>query len=423
MNLLKRFKELWHENKILRFAIVVHLGYFVVSLVLVLTILREQNDFLIFYTAGGVFFNNINDLYNQKYYIWDFRYFPLSAMLFVPFYWLGFDLGFILFHCLNLIANIFVCWLLSKIIFLIRAQDHEKDNKRMILYISFYLMAIPHMFNYILGQVNVFVSLLILLALYVFLNHNEIQWQLIGSLALGFSIIIKPTAFFIIPFLLIINFQFKEHKKFNFDLTRNIIRILGVFVPLSLNLVLFTLYPKLWEGFIATNFTGSNPLTLNFSFSITKLITNFCYIYNIAYNQLVILITMIIIVGGLAFVIYLVGKFDKNCSIIYGITLGMIVMLLAYFDSWDHHLLNIVPLLIIIIFNLPRNSEITDKFIKKGLFFFCFFDLAFMGIWFLTVPYHFPYNFGSTVFLILIFYGITKVSLSLNDQEKIIYKN
>ena len=84
-------------------------------------------------------------------------------------------------------------------------------------------------------------------------------------------------------------------------------------------------------------------------------------------------------------------------------------MLLSYFDSWDHHLLNLIPLLIIIIFNLPRNSQITNS-IKPSFFFFCFFDLAFVGIWYLIYPL-FPYNFECTISLLITFYGISKFCL------------
>ncbi len=413
-----RFMELW-EHKIFRLAVIVHLGYFVVSLILVLTVLRDQNDFLIYYTAGGVFYNNTNDLYNQEHYLWDYRYLPLSAMFFVPFYLLGFDLGFILFHFLNLILNILICVILYKIIILVKGKDHEKDDRRVILYISLYLMAAPHMFNYILGQINLFISFFILLSLYIFVKYKKYRWQFAGSFILGLSIILKPTALFMIPFLLVINLDLKKRKKWNIDIFKSILRLLGVIFPISLNLILFLIYPELLSGFIETNLTGSNPLTLNFSFSITKIILNFCYIYNIPFNQLYVLIFVIGVITGLSFVVYMVGKLDQNYSIIYGLTFGIIVMLLGYFDSWDHHLLNLTPLLIIIIFNLPRNSEIGNKYIKKGFFFFSFFDLAFMGLWFLTTPLLFPYNFGSTIFLVLALYGLSKYSLTLKNDEKI----
>ncbi len=140
--------------------------------------------------------------------------------------------------------------------------------------------------------------------------------------------------------------------------------------------------------------------------------------YNIPFNQIYVLGFVLGIVGLLGYIIFLFGKYHERDSIIYGFTFGLVITLLVYYDSWNHHLLNLIPLLIIIIFNLPRHSEITNKYIKKGFFFFSFFDLAFMGLWFLTVKW-FPYNFASTVFLILIFYGLSKHSLYPEEKYSV----
>ncbi len=410
MKPIKRFKELWINFKFFRYAVIGHLGYFIVTLIIVLTILRDQNDFIIYFNAGGIFYNDINNLYDQEHYLWDYRYLPLSAMFFVPFYLLGFELGFLLFHTFNLILNILICIFLYKICKFVKGEDHEEDDKRIIMYICIYLTGIPQIFNYLLGQINLYITLSILISLYIFIKYDKLKWQFVGSLILGVSIILKPIALFLIPFLLVINIDFNRRKKLTGDFSTSLVRLIGVFLPVSLNIFIFLAYPKLWEGFIETNFTGSNPVTLNFSFSITKIIINFCFVYNIPFNQLYVLIAVISIVGGIGFIIFIIGKFDKNYQIIYGITFGIIIMLLGYYDSWDHHLLNLIPLLIILIFILPRHSEITMKYFRKSLLFFSLFDLAFMGIWFL-IWYYFPYNFASTIFLILVFFGISKYVL------------
>jgi hypothetical protein len=268
-------------------------------------------------------------------------------------------------------------------------------------------MGLPHVLNYIYGQINLYVTFFIVLSLYIFLKYKALKWQFVASLILGISIIIKPTAFLLIPFLIILNFSL-EKKKFKVEFLRTLIRLIGVMVPVLLNFIPFFLYPPLWEGFLETNFTGSNPVALNFSFSLTKLITNFCYFYNIPFNQLVLFLGVIVFIGGFGFIIFIIRRFEKN-EIIYGYAFGIIIMLLTYFDSWDHHLLNLTPILIIIMFNLPRRSRITDP-IKLSLFFFSFFDLAFVGIWYLIYPL-FPYNFGATFFLLIAFYGISKYCL------------
>ncbi len=407
-----RFGELW-EHAIFRYAILLHVFYFVLSMILVLVFFRNQNDFLVYYQAGGVFLNGIENLYNQNNYLWDFRYFPLSAAFFVPFFLLGFDLGFILFHFINLILNILICVLLYKIITLVKEEDHEKDDSRVILYISLYLMGLPHVFNYILGQINLYVTLLVIISLYIFIKYNDLKWNIIGSLILGLSLIIKPTSIFMVPFLIVISFD-RNYKKIKLDIIKSVSRLVFVIVPLMLNFILFYMFPKLWKDFLKTNFTGESLVEMNFSYSITRLIINFCYFYGIPFDQLIIFFSVALtlsIIGGLIFIF---GKFGEN-QIIYGYLIAILVLLLSYFDTWDHHLLIITPILIIIIFNLPRHSEITKKYIKPSFFFLSFLDLAFMGIWFLTQDW-FPYNFASTIFLTLTFYGI--IFYGLNKDLK-----
>ncbi|MHA2123410.1 MAG: glycosyltransferase family 87 protein, partial [Promethearchaeota archaeon] len=340
-----------------------------------------------------------------------FRYFPLSAIFFIPFSFLNFEVAFVLFTILNLFLNVLISILIYKVINLVRNKDHDKNDKRVIVYISIYLMGLPHILNYIYGQINLYITLFILLSLLIYLKYETIKWQLIGSIILGISIIIKPTAFFLIPFLIIVNIDLKK-KSLKIDIPKSLIRFTGVMIPLLLNFIIFGMYPSLWGGFLDTNFTGSNPVALNFSFSISKLITNFCYFYNIPFNQLFILLGVIFVIGGLGFIGYIMRRFETN-SIIYGYAFGIIIMLLAYYDSWDHHLLNLIPILIIIMFNLPRNSEIT-KSIKPSLLFFNFFDLAFVGIWYLIYPL-FPFNFEATFFLLVVFYSLLKYCLKRNS--------
>jgi len=403
-------KHLW-EQKIFRFAIALHSFYFFLSIVLFFLFFQEKNDFLIFYEVGDIFINDIENLYNQTSYLWDFRYFPLSAVFFIPFSFFNFKAAFVLFSILNLVLNFLISLVLYKVIALIKNKAHEKDDKRVIVYICIYLMGLPHILNYIYGQINLYITLFILMSLFIFLKYKSIKWQLFGSIILGISIIIKPTAFFLIPFLVIANIDIKK-KSLKIDISRTLIRFTGVMIPLLLNFIVFGMYPSLWGGFLDTNFTGSNPVALNFSFSISKLITNFCYFYNIAFNQLFILLGVTIIVGGLGFVGYIIRRFDTD-SILYGYAFGIIIMLLVYYDSWDHHLLNLIPILIIILFNLPRNSEITNS-IKPSLFFFNFFDLAFVGVWYLIYPV-FPFNFEATIFLVVVLYGLLKYCIKRNS--------
>ncbi|MFX0035415.1 MAG: glycosyltransferase 87 family protein [Candidatus Hermodarchaeota archaeon] len=410
LKIRKRVRDLW-KYKIFRIAIFIHIFYFILTIFLTLKFFRYRTDFRVYYVTAEVLLRDINDLYTEGYVV-PFRYLPISAIIFIPFYLMGFDTGFIMFTFLNLILNILICVVLYKIIIIIRKEDHEKNDKRVIFYICIFLMGLPNIYNYVLGQTNLYVILLILISLFLFLKHEEFKWNLLASFILGVSITIKPTAFLLIPFLIIIKFDL-EKKEIKFDFFKSIIRIIGVFVPIFLNLILFVVYPPLWEGFMDTNFTGENPIALSFSFSISQLITNFYYFYNIPFNQIFILIGVVSIMGGLGFIIFIIRKFENN-SIILGYVFGITITLLTYFDSWDHHLLNLIPILIIFNFSLPHHSQTTTK-INYGIFFFSFFSLFFAGIWF-KIYRLFPYNFLTTVFLLLIFYEISRYCL-LNHQK------
>ena len=405
-----RFLELW-KYRIFKFAVLIHLFYFIGSFILFA--LNVEVDFQVYYKVGEVFITDISDLYNSANYNFPFRYFPLCAIFFIPYSLLNYELAFVFFNTMNFVLNIFASIILYKIILLIRSEDHEKDEKRVITYISLFLMGLPQGSNYVLGQINVYIVILILISLYIFLKYEETKWQLIGSVLIGISMIIKPITIFLIPFLIVINYDIRE-KQLNFDVIKSLIRLIGVIIPLSLNFIPFLLFPSLLTGFLDTNFSGADPVIINFSFSITKLITNFFNFYSIPVNHLIIFIGIVGVIGGLGFIIFLFRRKKQN-YMIYGYILGIIIMLLVYFDSWDHHLLILTPLLIIALFNLPKNSEITKKFIIPGFFVLNFLNLFFIGVWVLTMSF-FPYNFVSTIFLLLILYGIGIYSLKIDKN-------
>ncbi|GAH82460.1 unnamed protein product, partial [marine sediment metagenome] len=135
---------------IFKYTIIIHLLYFVLSTILTLVFFRSQNDFLAYYRAGEIALNDFMELYNPDNYTWSFRYFPLVAFYFIPFYLLGFDLGFVVFNSVNLILNIIISVYLYKVIMLIRREDHEDNDDRIILYICIFLLSLPQLFNYFL---------------------------------------------------------------------------------------------------------------------------------------------------------------------------------------------------------------------------------------------------------------------------------
>lgn len=414
----ERSLELW-RIKFIRYYVLIHILFFIVSTIVTLLAFKDQNDFRVYYRVGEVFITDIEGLYDPLNYtdMWPFRYLPLSALMFVPFYLMGFGLGLIIFNLINLILNLFISIILYKLILKVRGPDHEKDDKRILLYICLFLIGVPQIFNYILGQINLYVTLLILLSLYLFITNSDVKHQILASVLLGISIIIKPTTIFMIPFIIIIGYNY-EKKKITLNFTKSVIRLVGIVLPLALNIIMFLMYPNLLNGFIVTNFTGSETMLLNHSFSITKLISNMFLFFGVPSSEMSatpIFFAVLLIFGGLGFVFYVLRRANVN-HLIFGYIFGMLTMFLAYYDTWDHHMLQIIPLLIIALFTLPRNSELTRKYVKPSFFFLNFFGLLFTGVFMLTMMF-FPFNFASTIFLILIFIGISKYCLTKPSEE------
>ncbi|TFF87939.1 MAG: DUF2029 domain-containing protein [Promethearchaeota archaeon] len=409
-------RTLW-ENKFLRYGLLINFSYLLVSYILFFTLYGNSVDFRIFYTSAKVLLNQPENLYVESNYLWGFRYLPLSTLLFIPLSFLNFHSAYIIFNLLNFFINIFISVILFRIISIIKEKSHEKNEKRVFLYISLYLMGAPHILNYIYGQVNLFVTLFILLAIYHYLKNNTMKGQILPSLLVGLSILIKLTAVFLIPFLLIINLNLKK-KSLNFKLYKSLTRIFFALIPIFLNFILFFIYPKMWSDFLDISLSSLFPFnfTPNFSMSLTKNLMNFFYYFNIPYNQFLLILIITGLIGGSGFLLYILRSKEDETAIVFGFCIGLLIMFLSYYETWDHTLLNLIPLLIVIIFILPRHSLISRNFIKPGFFFFNFFSIAFTGIWFLTYQI-FPYNFLPIIAFLILFYGLFRYLLFDNKNE------
>jgi hypothetical protein len=412
ISLFKEFQNLL-RHKWFKAAISINLIYLIIAIFLTLTVFKDFNDFSVYYQVGGQFITDISNLYNPLNYKWAFRYFPLFGLIFVPFFLIGFNLGFILAQVLSCIFNILICIYLVRILDIINPDRKKENEDDLIMFISLFLISVPQLYNYILGQINLYITLLIVISIFLFLKYKELKWNLFSSIILGCTTILKPITLFIIPFILLIRLNLKT-KRIEIEGKKTLIRIIGSLLPILLNIVLFMIFPGLISGFIEINLMGANPVDLNHSFSLTKLIINAFNVLTIEFSQLIILIIIFCIIMGAGFFIYLIRKNIPHV-LIYGYIMGIIVMLLVYFDSWDHHLLILTPLLLISIFSFPHNSEISKKYLIVSFLFFSFTDLACVGLWYLLETW-FPFNFIPTIFLFLTFIGISKHLLKQNNN-------
>ncbi len=405
---ITRFVELW-EYKIFKFAIIINFLYLIISIVI--SFIDKNSDFLVYYSVGKIFLENINEIYNPLNYPPNlpFRYFPFSALFFVPYSLLELKIASILFNIFNLFLNLIISIILYKILLIIRNKTEEKgEDADLIKYICLFLIGFPQISNYVLGQINLYVCLLVLLSLLIFLKYSSLKWEFIGSIVLGISVIIKPIALLMIPFLIAIHFNLKT-KKISFEFKKNIIRFSGMILPLIINIIPFLIYPSLFKAFISINFTSEYTVTINFSISLTKIITNIFVFHHLHFIQSIIFIAVLSIFGGMALVLN-IFKENEQKSIIISFVYGILLMFIAYYDTWDHHILILTPLLIILIFYLPHKSKTSSKYIMTGFYGLNFFNLIFIGIW-CIIMLIFPYNFIGTIFLVLLFFTISKYCL------------
>ena len=405
------------NKRFLYLGIGVHLIYFIISLILFyFTRYSETNDFLTYFNAGKIIIEDINDLYNQSNYLFPYRYFPISAYFFTPFSMMGLEIGYFTFQIFNLFLTFLCCYLIY--VNAAKIQSNQLNlknndlNSRSIKYITIYLLFFPHFMNYALGQINNLITVFLLLALYFFLK-NSLIYELLGGILIGTSISIKPLAIFIIPFLIIINWNWKNNK-LKIDDKRLFAIVCGLIVPILISVLFFVLYPTLWQGFLDINLSGEyTEEGINNSISITRAILNLFYILGIQSNKFIVFSIIVLIVAIPGFLIYIFKK-NSNIGINEGLIYGMIIMLLVYFDSWDHHLVSLAPFLSI--FLITVNSRVNlkaKKMIKNfkiGYFLLASIVVPLSGVFFLTYQI-FPFNLWASIFLLIIYISLLKYSL------------
>ncbi|MCK4281000.1 MAG: DUF2029 domain-containing protein, partial [Candidatus Lokiarchaeota archaeon] len=393
-----------------------HCVYLIISLMLFYFAgFSETCDFLTYFNAGKIIIEDINDLYNQSNYLFPYRYFPISAYFFTPFSMMGLEIGYFVFQIFSLFLNFACCYIIyinAAKIQLNRLNSKKNNlNSRSIKYITIYLLCFPHFMNYALGQINNLITVFLLLALYFFLK-NSLIYEFLGGILIGISISIKPLAIFIIPFIIIINWN-RKNKKLKIDFKRSSLRLFGVIIPILVSVLFFILYPTLWQGFVDINFSGEyTEEGINNSISITRAILNLFYIMGIQSSKFIIPIIIVLIVAIPGFLIYIFKK-NSNVGINEGLIMGMIIMLLVYFDSWDHHIVSLAPFLSIflITINSRVNLKVTRliKNFKIGYFLLALLVVPLSGLFFLTYQI-FPFNLWASIFLLIIYISLLKFS-------------
>ncbi|MFX0023369.1 MAG: glycosyltransferase 87 family protein [Candidatus Hermodarchaeota archaeon] len=380
----------------------------------------DENDYLSFYYAGLNVIQDLPNLYNSSLSPFPFRYLPLSAYFFTPFSFLGLRLGYFFFQLFNFLLNILIIYLIYKIIQIYKTSSNTSnfnyklnkfrdlfdnaENESILHQSAVFLIMLAQFMNYFLGQVNIIVTVFILSSLYCFLKNDK-KYDFLGGFLIGFGIQLKPVLIFILPFLIYLNYN-KETKKFSFKIKNTLIRLMGSIILVIISGSYFLIFPETLKDFIDVNLVRgftviiNGGLEINPSFSLTRVVIIISNLFNLDINGFLVLIIITILILGPIYFLYIRNS-NQPSSLIDGYLIGILVMMIVYFDTWPHHLIVLVPFLIFFLL-FHKNFEFYN-ILKYCHYLLAVLTLVFWGIFYLTYEI-IPFNIGGLVLLMLVYF-------------------
>lgn len=382
----------------------------------------DNNDYLSFHNAGRIVIEDLPSLYDSSLYVFPFRYFPLSAYFFTPFSLLGLKLGYFTFQIFNFFLNFINIYLIFKIIQVYKILNPDSifnyktnnpkeiftqpENESILHQCAIFLIMAPQFMNYFLGQINIMVSFFTLASILYFLKGGA-KNDFLGGFLLGIGILIKPTLILILVFIIPFAYE-RKSKKLLLSLKQAILRLSGISILLIISGIYFLVYPNMFNDFIKVNLAGKytynlgGELEINPSFSLTRILLIIFDLISLNISNSIVFIIILLL-----FLVPIYFFFVKSCNqpnkLIYGYFAGILVTLIAYFDTWPHHLVVSAPFLILFILLNKDFDHI--KLIKYMHYLLCTIILGFWGLFYLTYEI-FPFNIGGMFLLLILYYGV-----------------
>jgi hypothetical protein len=228
----------------------------------------------------------------------------------------------------------------------------------------------------------------------------------LGGLLLGFSILFRPSLIIILLFIAPLNFN-RKTKKFSFRLKQTILRFSGTIILLLISGLFFLFYPKMLTDFIDLNLAGKYTYTLegeieiNPSFSMTRIILILLDILGLNILNFIVF-ALILLLFWIPMYFYYISS-NHPTKLLYGFFIGIIIILIAYFDTWPHHLVVLAPFLILFI--VLNKNFVHIKTVKTLHYLLGSAILGFWVLFYLTYTF-FPFNIGGLLLLILLYYEV-----------------
>jgi hypothetical protein len=354
----------------MKVSFIIHILYIFIGLFFFFFVYNQTVDFVVFYRAGQLIHQDPNAMYDVEQYYLPFRYLPFAAFLFSILSVLNLPIGvvYVFFTLASFAANILVAVILSELVIDIYKLPKEYYSL-FYQFLGAFFLYVPHADNYVNGQINSFLGLALIGALYFFEKAGGVQtddrvvancvkldlwkYNLIGGILLGLATVIKPSAFVLLPFVVIAKASFNKQTKkvsFTFNISQTLVRLLGAFLFLLPSIYIFNRYPLIWKGFLAANFSGGSQLIDAHSFSFTRIIINIFMAARMASPNLLIFVVISAIFFGFAFLKFLFRPeaFEYQYQYRY-FSIALTALLVSYFDSWGHHLISWAPIAIILV--------------------------------------------------------------------------
>lgn len=288
------------------------------------------NDYRIFYQSAQTILADPEQLYILPDYNMPFRYLPLFSLLFIPYTFIPFEVGFVIHtFLLGIIqtASFYLIYIISSHFYKI---NYNTKLKRDLLFLV--LMAPLQVPMIMMGQISYIFIFLMLIILLLIENAREkryyIRYQyLFIGLILGLAISFKPFAILVLPFLakLVISFNAKTIK-INFGIIFKL--LLGLVISQIINVIYILIYPSFVQDFLNINSTAQ---ILNYpSSSLTRIIS---VVFDSFSIEPIVMIILTFFLYGFIYSFYLITPPEK---INYPSYFGMVFLLvmIVFTDSW-----------------------------------------------------------------------------------------
>ena len=251
----------------------------------------------------------------------------------------------------TLILILITNYILRKVVLKIAQENFNlpDDQLNRLKKMIFIIFILPFNFDiYYNGQMISLTLVFVLLSYYLFIKkENKVRNNIIGSLFISFSLLLKPFFIIILPFL--VNIRVKRYKvKIE---VLSLFRYFFVILLLGINGIIFLLNTQLLN-----NFVGINSIYLFFEAS--QSLTNILFLTPL--NPQLIFFSLLLLFFSILFILYLIKGFNIDLFYFYGISIVILMIILP--QTWPFYNFLFFFALLLMCNKLMTEEEINNDF-------------------------------------------------------------